>query len=172
MSEEKKVFVSYSRADKDKVLPLVKSLEKSVGTKFWIDLEGIESAAQFEEVIIRAIDQAEVVLFMLSDNSQHSQWTKNEVSYAKNIGKRVVPIILYGGGLEGWFLFKFGRINYIDASEENQIQRLVKDLRLWLHIGEKQALPDLSVLYAPNGADVYVDGIKRSIGQIAGYNML
>ena len=161
MSEERKVFVSYSRADKDKVLPLVKNLEKSLGIKFWIDLDGIESAAQFEEVIIRAIDQAEVVLFMLSDNSQHSQWTKDEVSYAKNIGKRVVPIILYGGGLEGWFLFKFGRINYIDASEENQLQRLVKDLRMWLHIGEKQALPDLSVLYAPNGADVYVDGIKK-----------
>ena len=135
---ERKVFVSYSHADKKMVLPLVERLERDTGVQFWIDREGIESAAQFEEVIIRAIDQAEVVLFMLSDNSQQSKWTKDEISYAKNTGKRVVPIVLHGGGLEGWFLFKFGRINYIDASQNDQLQRLVQDLRQWLHVEERQ----------------------------------
>lgn len=131
---ERKVFVSYSRADTEIVFPLVERLERESGIRFWIDREGIESAAQFEEVIIRAIDQAEVVLFMLSDNSQHSQWTKDEISYAKNTGKRVVPIVLDGGELKGWFLFKFGRINYIDASQNDQLQRLSLDIRKWLPV--------------------------------------
>ena len=133
-----KVFVSYSRADTKEVLPLVDRLEEETGAHFWIDREGIESAAQFEEVIISAIDQAEVVLFMLSDNSQHSQWTKDEITYAKNTGKRVVPVVLHGGGLQGWFLFKFGRINYIDATQDDQVQRLATDLRKWLHIEGEQ----------------------------------
>ena len=134
-----KVFVSYSHADIQQVLPLVDRLEEETGVHFWVDLEGIESAAQFEEVIVSAIDQAEVVLFMLSDNSQHSQWTKDEISYAKNTGKRVVPIVLHGGGLKGWFLFKFGRINYIDATQGEQIQRLAADIREWLHVRKEQA---------------------------------
>ena len=129
-----KVFVSYSRADTKEVLPLVDRLEKETGVHFWIDREGIESAAQFEEVIISAIDRAEVVLFMLSDNSQHSQWTKDEITYAKNTGKRVVPVVLHGGELKGWFLFKFGRINYIDAMQDDQLQRLSADIREWLHV--------------------------------------
>ena len=137
-SEERKVFVSYSRADKDKVLPLVKNLEKSVGTKFWIDSEGIERTDQFEEVIIRALDQAQVVLFMLSDNSQQSEWTKKELVYAKNTGKRVVPIVLYGGELKGWFRFEFGRLNHIDATQEDQLQRLIVDIRRWLHVEMEQ----------------------------------
>lgn len=134
-----KVFVSYSRADTKEVLPLVDRLEEETGVHFWIDREGIESAAQFEEVIIKAIDQAEVVLFMLSDNSQHSPWTKDEISYAKNTGKRVVPIVLHGGELQGWFLFKFGRINYIDATQDDQLQRLATDIREWLHVRKEQA---------------------------------
>ena len=134
-----KVFVSYSRSDSQQVLPLVERLERETGVHLWIDRDGIESAEQFEDVIIRAIDQAEVVLFMLSDNSQHSHWTKDEVSYAKNIGKRVVPIVLNGSDLHGWFLFKFGRVNYIDALKEDQLRRLVKDLRQWLKIGKEPA---------------------------------
>ena len=135
----RKVFVSYSRADTKEVLPLVDRLEEETGVHFWIDREGIESAAQFEEVIISAIDQAQVVLFMLSDNSQHSQWTKDEITYAKNTGKRVVPIVLHGGELQGWFLFKFGRINYIDATQDDQLQRLAADIREWLHVRKEQA---------------------------------
>ena len=133
-----KVFVSYSRADTKEVLPLVDRLEKESSVHFWIDREGIESAAQFEDVIIRAIERAEIVLFMLSNNSQNSQWTKDEISYARNISKRVVPIVLNDSDLQGWFLFKFGRVNYIDASREDQLQRLVKDLRQWLHVENDQ----------------------------------
>ena len=138
-TDTQKVFVSYSHDDSEEVLPLVERLERETGVQFWIDREGIESAEQFVEVIIRAIDQAEIVLFMLSDNSQHSHWTKDEVSYAKNIGKRVVPIVLNGNDLKGWFLFTFGCVNYIDSSEEDQLQRLVKDLRQWLNIGKEPA---------------------------------
>ena len=177
---ERKVFVSYSRADTKEVLPLVDRLEEETGVHFWIDREGIESAAQFEEVIISAIDQAQVVLFMLSDNSQHSQWTKDEITYAKNTGKRVVPIVLHGGELQGWFLFKFGRINYIDATQDDQLQRLAADIREWLHIEGEQRQdrkkspkpgpePEVTevrgsilVQCSPAGAEILIDG--KSVG--------
>lgn len=131
-TDKRKVFVSYARKDTELVLPLVERLERGTGVRFWIDREGIESAAQFEDVIISAIDDAEVVLCMLSDNAQDSQYTRDEITYALNTEKRVVPILLRGGALQRWFLFKFGRVNYIDATKEDQLQRLVKDLRQWI----------------------------------------
>ena len=134
MSEKRKVFVSYSRADKDKVLPLVKSLEKGVGTKFWIDLEGIESTAQFEDVIVQAIMQCDILLFMLSDNSTNGKWTQREVFFAEKLGRQIVPIIIDGGEPEGWAAFHFANVNYIDAKQPYQLEGLAKDMQDWLEI--------------------------------------
>lgn len=69
------IFISYSRQDQDIVLPFVTSIEQRFGSVCWIDLDGIESGSQFEDVIIDAIDACKVVLFMLSDNSLASKWT-------------------------------------------------------------------------------------------------
>ena len=135
MSEGRKVFVSYSRADKDKVFPLVKTLEKGVGAKFWIDLEGIESTAQFLNVIRQAIKDSQVVLFMLSDNSINGEWTQREVMFAKECGKRVVPVILDGGDLRDWTELYFANVNYVDAKNKHQIEKLSKEIAEW--IGEE-----------------------------------
>lgn len=101
------IFISYSRQDQDIVLPFVTSIEQRFGSVCWIDLDGIESGSQFEDVIIDAIDACKVVLFMLSDNSLVSKWTKREVLYAEKKGKRIVPIVIDGKGLRKWFEFHF-----------------------------------------------------------------
>ncbi len=69
------IFISYSREDKAIVLPFIDKINKEVGTQCWIDLDGIESGEQFENKIIQAIDSAQIVLFVLSDNSLKSDWT-------------------------------------------------------------------------------------------------
>lgn len=61
--------------------------------------------------------------------------------YAQNTRKRVVPILPRGGALQGWPLFKFGRLNHIDATKEDQLRRLVKDLRQWIGVGGEQTPP-------------------------------
>ena len=66
---ERDIFISYSRLDKEVVLPYVKQISEAVERECWIDLKGIESGVEFEEVIIKAIDECQVVLFMLSDSS-------------------------------------------------------------------------------------------------------
>lgn len=127
------IFISYSRKDIDEVNLFVNMLQKRIPTlTCWFDITGIESGDEFEEKIIAAIDNSSYVLFILSDNSIQSQWTKDEVMYAKNIGKKVIPILLNGSKLdEGWFLFKFGRIDCIDSKSSIQIDKLVRDLSDW-----------------------------------------
>ena len=63
-----RIFISYKRDDKDVVFKIKNDIEKHVGEKCWIDLDGIESDAQFVNVIINAIDEAEIFLFMYSKN--------------------------------------------------------------------------------------------------------
>ena len=96
------IFVSYSRKDKEIVFPLVQNLESELKVKCWIDRDGIHSGDEFRDKIIQAIDNSEVVLFMLSDNSDSSSYSKKEVDYAKNTIKKIIPIIVDGGKLRGW----------------------------------------------------------------------
>ena len=109
------IFISYSREDKAIVLPFIDKINKEVGTQCWIDLDGIESGEQFENKIIQAIDSAQIVLFVLSDNSLKSDWTKREVYYAEQKKKKIIPVVIDGKGLRDWFMFHFQHIDFIDA---------------------------------------------------------
>lgn len=135
MKNKYDLFISYSRADFDEVSALISRLKEDIpGLTCWFDITGVESASEFEDKIISAIKESSYVLFALSDNSMQSEWTKDEVTYAKNIGKKVIPVLLKGTSLnEGWFLFKFGRIDCIDSGSDLQIRKLVGDLSQWLN---------------------------------------
>lgn len=128
------IFVSYSRLDKDIVFPFVKRIEQELNTTCWIDSEGIESGSQFEEVIVNAIEESEIVLFMLSDSSINSKWTKREVLYAEDEGKRIVPIVVDDKGLRKWFRFHFGNVDYIDINDEGQCDKLLNNLASWIGV--------------------------------------
>lgn len=126
------VFISYSRKDFDEVSSILESLKTAIpGLTYWFDITGIESGDEFEEKIIAAIDNSTYVLFALSENSIQSKWTKDEVMYAKNTGKKIIPILLKGASLKGWFLFKFGRVDCIDFSNPLQKEKLLKNLSDW-----------------------------------------
>jgi len=163
-----KIFVSYSRLDANIVHPFINMIENHLKTRCWIDLKGIETGSQFEDKIIGAIDNCEIVLFMLSENSIKSEWTKREVYYAESEKKKIVPIVFDKGGLRGWFKFHFGSIDFIDANKSEHVSKLINDLKTWLNM-------DLAVLHpvkindlyglADDDQDVIVKGTWLSIGQ-------
>jgi hypothetical protein len=167
------VFISYSRKDLSLIEPLVKDIEKRANVKCWIDWNGIESGSQFEDVIIKAIDSVKVVLFFLSENSMNSDYAKMEVNYAYNTRKKVVPIVLDGGSLRGWFLFKFGSVDFIDVNQERQYDKLINDLTSWC--GTEAPTPKPAPIPAPipqpmpaptktyKVGDYYDDGKKQGV---------
>ena len=150
MENSKPIFISYSRLDKNIVFPFVKRIEQELKTTCWIDSEGIESGSQFEEVIVNAIEESKVVLFMLSDNSINSKWTKREVLYAEDEGKRIVPIIVDDKGLRKWFKFHFGNVDYIDIKDEGQCDKLLNNLASWIGV-ERMSKKDC---YTKTSADI------------------
>ena len=137
-----RVFISYKRADKDKVFPLKEKIEAAIGEPCWIDLDGIESDAQFVNVIMQAIDDAEIFLFMYS--KEHScitdfekDWTVHEINYAQDQGKRIVFINIDRTPLAKWFKFMFGLKQQVDATSESAVEALLVDLRNWLNIKDE-----------------------------------
>ena len=126
------LFISYSRKDFEEVNKFVNMLKSRIpDLDCWFDITGIESGDEFEDKIISAIDNSANVLFALSDNSLASEWTKDEVMYAKNTDKKVIPVILKGGSLKGWFLFRFGRVDCIDITNALQVDKLINNLSTW-----------------------------------------
>lgn len=129
-----RVFISYSRKDKEKVFAIVDWIQKALGIKCWIDINGIESGQQFEDKIMGAIEKSEVVLFMMSENSLASEYARKEVKYADLMKRRIVPVILDGDQLRGWFAFNFSMTDFKVASNPEHMAKLLEDISSWLSI--------------------------------------
>lgn len=136
-----RIFVSYKRKDKEKVFKIVRQIEEATTVKCWIDLDGIESSSQFVPVICKAIDNAEVVLFMYSSVHRsvdfETDWTIKELNYAMSNKKRIVLVNLDSSPLFSVFLMQFGTSNNIDSNDPLQMNRLFTDLCKWLNITRK-----------------------------------
>lgn len=141
--EQKKydIFVSYSRADIDIVRKLVDDIYTKSNVHCWVDWNGIESGDQFVDVIINAIDKVDTVLFILSDNSMASEFARREIDYARNTGKKIVPVVVDGGKLRGWFLFFFGSVDYIDIKVPMQYDKLLRNIGDWYGADVKSQEP-------------------------------
>lgn len=160
------IFISYKRTDKDKVFPLVKSIEKELGCKCWVDLDGIESSMQFASVICRAIDNAEVVLFMYSavhlSIDYENDWTVKELNYAQQKRKRVVLVRLDGAPLDNIFLMNYGSKNNIDSRDPLQFEKLLNDLRSWLQLPQHKSTLQPEVMCPCGSGKLFKDCHGRS----------
>ena len=141
MAQEKKerIFISYKRVDKERVFAIKDGIEQATGEKCWIDLDGIESDAQFVAKIMTAIDQCDVFLFMRSNAHNKivdltRDWTYREVNYALKKEKSIVFINLDNSQSPDWVSFMFPHQQEIDATDPDKLARLNKDLCEWLGI--------------------------------------
>ena len=127
-----KIFISYSRADYDKVMMLKKEIEHLIGVgSCWVDLTGIESDQQFVDVIIDAIDKSDIFLVMYSQNSDRSEWTRKEINYAHSEKKRIVFVKMENIQLSKYFRFQFGEHDIIDLQDKKQKEKLLNNLLQW-----------------------------------------
>lgn len=146
--EQRRIFISYKRADKDKVFAIKERIEQETGISCWIDLEGIESDAPFRYSIIQAIDNCKVMLFMYSASHKKitdwvHDWTVRELGYAEHMKKRIVFINLDNTELFGVFAFEYGHKQRVDANSDEALTRLCKDLCQWLGVSHNVNSPKI-----------------------------
>ena len=160
------IFISYKRVDKDKVFSIVEKIEHELGCDCWVDLDGIESSVQFASVICSAIDKSDVVLFMHS--SIHltidfeTDWTVKELTYAQMKKKRVVLVKLDDTPLDNIFLMEYGSKNNIDSHDPSQFNKLLNDLRSWLHLPHHKSASQFEAMCPCGSGKLFKDCHGRS----------
>lgn len=86
-------FFSYSRTDSAFVLKLAKDL-RNKGTDLWLDQLDIKAGSHWDASIEAALNSASRMIVVLSPASVGSNNVMDEVSYALESGKTVIPILM------------------------------------------------------------------------------
>lgn len=144
-----RIFISYKRVNKEKVFQLKELIEAATDEKCWVDLDGIESDDQFANVITKAIDVCNIVLFMHSsehlrivESNRDKDWTCKELHYAEDNGKRIVVIRLDNAMLKGTLNLLYGLKQQVDANNPHDLAKLYKDIKAWLKDIDKRSIGD------------------------------
>src|SRR5215813_5972116 len=90
------LFISYSRKDKEFVHKLHDALTAQK-RDVWVDFEDIPLASEWRNEISAGIEAANSFVFVISPDSAASQVCAEEVNYAVNNKKRIVPILYREG---------------------------------------------------------------------------
>ena len=117
------LFVSYSRRDSDFVRRLCEALAAH-GKDVWLDTETIADAEVFPEAIRRAIEECETFLFVITPASVESAYCEQEVDYAGELGKRIVPVLREQVG-DGVLPIAIRDRNWIPFVDEAEFERSV-----------------------------------------------
>jgi hypothetical protein len=125
------VFFSYARSDADFVLQVTKSLRDD-GVGVWIDQLDIPSGARWDESVESALRECSCLVVVMSPASVSSPNVLDEVSYALEDHKTVVPLLLAKCSIP----FRLKRIQHVDFT-------------LGYELGYKQLLAALRRLRPP-----------------------
>lgn len=129
------VFISYSRKDSFIADKICKALDDN-GISYFIDKQGIIAGMEFPETLANAILSSRIFLFLASDNSYKSKFTRNEVVYAfnKKEGACIIPYIIDGSKLPADLEFTFCSINWRNINEHPIESSLVQDIQKILNV--------------------------------------
>jgi hypothetical protein len=86
-------FFCYSRNDSHFALRLAKDLRKA-GVKVWMDQLDIKPGSHWDASIETGLNTANCLIIVLTPDSVSSNNVMDEVSYALESGKRVIPVLL------------------------------------------------------------------------------
>lgn len=103
------IFISYSHKDSEFATQLAKDLERS-GYDAWLDRTDIRTGSRWDDEIVKGLNSSQVFLVILSDAATSSQNVKDEIGYAIDHGKQIVPLLLEPCEIP----FRLRRIQYVD----------------------------------------------------------
>src|SRR5512141_2888573 len=92
-AKEQHTFISYSRSNMDFALRLARAL-KEAGYPVWVDQMDIPVGARWDDELEIALDACGIFLVILTPASIASENVKDEIGYAIDHSKRILPVLL------------------------------------------------------------------------------
>jgi formylglycine-generating enzyme required for sulfatase activity len=111
--EQLRYFFSYTRSDSEFVLRLAEEL-RAVGVNLWLDQLDILGGQHWDRTIEKALKRCQGMVAVLSPEAVVSTNVMDEVSYALDEGKLVVPVLVRSCDIP----FRLRRVQYIDFTDD------------------------------------------------------
>ena len=92
-SKQCETFISYSRQDKEFALEFAREM-KAAGLSVWLDQLDIPTGARWDDEVESALGECTVFLIILTPASVSSENVKDEIGYAIDHRKRIMPVLL------------------------------------------------------------------------------
>jgi hypothetical protein len=110
----RKIFFSYSRVDGSAfAIGLATDLKKK-GFDVWIDQEDIRAGLEWDTEIEKALETCDTLLFLGTEKSVVSNNVLDEVYYALEQQKKVIPLIFVNSKMP----FRLNRLQHIDFTRD------------------------------------------------------
>lgn len=113
MQDNKHIFLSYSRVD-TKFASRVASDLRERDFDVWMDQSNISGGKHWDKTIEEALKHASFVVLIISKASVNSENVKDEISFAKNRGITIIPVLYQEAETPlGW-----SRLHWIDMKRD------------------------------------------------------
>ncbi len=110
--KQRGAFISYSRKDKEFALALASEL-RAAGYLIWLDQLDIPTGARWDDEVEKALHDYEIFLIILTPSSVSSENVKDEIGYAIDHGKRIMPVLLEACDVP----LRLRRFQYVDFTK-------------------------------------------------------
>jgi len=138
--EHGRTFLSYSRANSNFVVRLVKDL-KAAGHDIWLDQFDIAPGARWDDELERALETCETFMVILTPASMASENVKDEIGYAIDARKRILPVLLENATLP----LRLRRFQYVDFTSKCYEDGVESAKRLLKNLNEEPTGPRMEV---------------------------
>ncbi|NUM46474.1 MAG: TIR domain-containing protein [Anaerolineales bacterium] len=123
-----RVFISYSRRDKEFVLKLHEALVAQ-GFETWVDWEGIPLGTDWWKEIVEGIQNSDNFVFVISPDSVASKVCADELQTAIDNNKRLVPVLIREEkGMVSQIRPELQAINFTFMRTSDEFQNLMPQL--------------------------------------------
>ena len=113
------IFISYARADRDRVLPLVERLREA-GVTYWLDEGNIQGATLWGKEIVEAIRNAKVLVLFATEASFESKNVAKEVAIASEWEKPILPVYLERVQVPDTLHYQLAGIQHVEIFAEQE----------------------------------------------------
>ncbi len=125
-------FFSYSREDSDFALRLANDL-RAAGSAVWIDQLDIGPGERWDRVVQQALESCPTVLIILSPASVNSNNVMDEVSFALDQQKAIIPVLYRDCDIP----FRVRRFQHVDFRDN--YEHMLEELKRCLHLATSSA---------------------------------
>ncbi len=126
-------FISYSRVNSDFAVRLANDL-RSDGFDIWLDQLDIPTGSRWDDELEKALDRCSTFLIVLSPESIKSQNVKDEIGYAIDAGKHILPVLIENCKIP----LRLRRFQFVDFTDDSYRESLAQIKQLLENTSELQ----------------------------------